>query len=339
MKKIFVIVCFVCLAFSANADEQLNTILQEIQTLNKDLKTLEKAVYSKSFSAQSASGSQGVPAALEGALTRQLVKLSELEEQIQKITASNEETLFSLQKISDRVEKIQKDTELRFSQLENTPTPSATSSSKPNPQTSSAPSKSTNNLTSSSKSSAPPKQFPGTGQMKDFGKVLDEKQTASLPVNAKQEIRSVSPAPVVKTAPVAKERILPNAAPNEQYKFATNFIKIGDYEKAELALKEFIEINPQHSLAGSAQYWFAETYYIRQLYHDAAAAYLDGYQKYPKSSKAPQNLLKLGITLAELGEKEQGCNMLVGVQKQYPKADKSIIQKAKYETKKFKCQS
>ncbi len=175
--------------------------------------------------------------------------------------------------------------------------------------------------------------------MKDFGKVLDEKQTASLPVNAKQEIRSVSPAPVVKTAPVAKERILPNAAPNEQYKFATNFIKIGDYEKAELALKEFIEINPQHSLAGSAQYWFAETYYIRQLYHDAAAAYLDGYQKYPKSSKAPQNLLKLGITLAELGEKEQGCNMLVGVQKQYPKADKSIIQKAKYETKKFKCQS
>ena len=339
MKKFFVIVCFVCLAFGANADEQLNKILQELQTLNKDLKTLEKAVYSKSFSAQATSGSQGVPAALEGALTRQLVKLSELEEQIQKITASNEETLFSLQKISDRVEKIQKDTELRFSQLENTPTQSATSSSKPNPQTSSAPSKTTNNLTSSSKSSAPPKQFPGTGQMKDFGKVLDEKQTASLPANAKQEIRSVSPAPVVKTAPVAKERILPKVAPSEQYKFATNFIKIGDYEKAELALKEFIEINPQHSLAGSAQYWFAETYYIRQLYHDAAAAYLDGYQKYPKSSKAPQNLLKLGITLAELGEKEQGCNMLVGVQKQYPKADKSIIQKAKYETKKFKCQS
>ena len=339
MKKFFVIVCFVSLAFGANADEQLNKILQELQTLNKDLKTLEKAVYSKSFSAQATSGSQGVPAALEGALTRQLVKLSELEEQIQKITASNEETLFSLQKISDRVEKIQKDTELRFSQLENTPTQSATSSSKPNPQTSSAPSKTTNNLTSSSKSSAPPKQFPGTGQMKDFGKVLDEKQTASLPANAKQEIRSVSPAPVVKTAPVAKERILPKVAPSEQYKFATNFIKIGDYEKAELALKEFIEINPQHSLAGSAQYWFAETYYIRQLYHDAAAAYLDGYQKYPKSSKAPQNLLKLGITLAELGEKEQGCNMLVGVQKQYPKADKSIIQKAKYETKKFKCQS
>jgi tol-pal system protein YbgF len=338
MKKIFVFICFVCFAFSVNADEQLNKILQELQTLNKDLKTLEKAVYSKSFSTQSSSGTQGVPAALEGALTRQLVKLSELEEQIQKITASNEETLFSLQKISDRVEKIQKDTELRFSQLENSTIQPSTNTSKINQQTSSAAPK-TNNVAATNKVSGAPKQFPGTGQMKDFGKVLDEKQTAGLPANAKQEIRSVSPAPVVKTAPVAKERILPKVDPNEQYKFATNLIKVGDYEKAELALKEFIELNPQHSLAGSAQYWFAETYYIRQLYHDAAAAYLDGYQKYPKSSKAPQNLLKLGITLAELGEKEQGCNMLVGVQKQYPKADKSIIQKAKYETKKFKCQS
>lgn len=339
MKKFLATFFFISFISVASADETLNKILNELQILNKDLKTLEKAVYSKSFTANSAGTNTGIPSALEGALTRQLVKLSELEEQIQKITAGYEETLFKLQKISERVDKIQKDTELRFSQLENTPTQSVTSSSKPNPQTSSAPSKTTNNLTSSSKSSAPPKQFPGTGQMKDFGKVLDEKQTASLPANAKQEIRSVSPAPVVKTAPVAKERILPKVAPSEQYKFATNFIKIGDYEKAELALKEFVEINPQHSLAGSAQYWFAETYYIRQLYHDAAAAYLDGYQKYPKSSKAPQNLLKLGITLAELGEKEQGCNMLVGVQKQYPKADKSIIQKAKYETKKFKCQS
>ena len=105
----------------------------------------------------------------------------------------------------------------------------------------------------------------------------------------------------------------------------------------EMALKEFIDTNPDHPLTGNAQYWFAETFYIRQLYHDAAAAYLDGYQKYPKNKKAPQNLLKLGIVLSELGEKEQGCLMLTGLPKQYPKAAKSIIQKAKNETSKFKC--
>ena len=69
-------------------------------------------------------------------------------------------------------------------------------------------------------------------------------------------------------------------------------MKIGDYETAEFALKEFIDKNKDHDLAGSAQYWYGETFRIRQLYSDAATAYLDGYQNYPKSDKAPDNLSK-----------------------------------------------
>ena len=63
------------------------------------------------------------------------------------------------------------------------------------------------------------------------------------------------------------------------------------------------------------------------------------YQNYPKSDKAPDNLLKLGITMVQLGEKEQGCTMITGIKKQYPKASKSVLQKAQYEQKKFKCKS
>ena len=114
-------------------------------------------------------------------------------------------------------------------------------------------------------------------------------------------------------------------------------MKIGDYETAEFALKEFIEKNKDHDLAGSAQYWYGETFRIRQLYSDAATAYLDGYQNYPKSDKAPDNLLKLGITMVQLGRKEQGCTMITGIKKQYPKASKSVLQKAQYEQKKFNC--
>jgi len=256
------------------------------------------------------------------------VKLSDLEEQIQKITAGYEETLFKLQKISERVDKIQKDTELRFSEIGNQV-----------PVANNVPS--TKNLASAEKAKKPDvqkkdvqKKFPGTDKPQDFANTLN----SSKPVVAKkQQIQTISPAAVVKTAEVEKPKLLPKGTPEKQYKFATSFIKVGDYEKAEIALKEFIETNPNHNLTGNAQYWFAETYYIRQLYHDAAAAYLDGYQKYPKSNKAPQNLLKLGITLAELGEKEQGCLMLTGLAKQYPKAEQSIIQKAKYETSKYKC--
>ena len=114
-------------------------------------------------------------------------------------------------------------------------------------------------------------------------------------------------------------------------------MKVGDYSTAERAFREFVITNPEHKLAGNAQYWYAETFRIRQLYTDAATAYLEGYQKYPKGEKAPINLLKLGVSMVQIGEKEQGCKMIEGVEKQYPKANQSVLQKAKYESKKFEC--
>ena len=131
--------------------------------------------------------------------------------------------------------------------------------------------------------------------------------------------------------------LLPDKSPKEQYDFALSFMKVGDYETAELALREFIDKNKTDKLAGSAQYWYGETFRIRQLYSDAATAYLDGYQNYPKSKKAAENLLKLGTTMVELGEKDQGCKMITGIKKEYPKASQSVLQKAQYEQKRFKC--
>ena len=135
----------------------------------------------------------------------------------------------------------------------------------------------------------------------------------------------------------ANEKILPDIYPENQYEFATEFLKIGDYNNAEKAFREFVITNPNHKLAGNAQYWYAETFRVRQLWTDAASAYLEGYQKYPKSEKAPINLLKLGVSLVQMGEKDQGCLMIAGVKKQYPNAAQSVLQKAKYEEKKFEC--
>ena len=136
-----------------------------------------------------------------------------------------------------------------------------------------------------------------------------------------------------------EEKILPNETPKKQYEFATSFLKIGDYPTAERAFREFVKSNPNHDLAGNAQYWYAETFRIRQLYTDAASAYLEGYQKYPKGEKAPINLLKLGVSMVQIGEKDQGCKMINGVKDQYPKAKQSVIQKAKYESQKFECKN
>ena len=305
MRFIIFIFTFLLIFSTARADEKLNQVLKELQQIKKDMQTLEKAVYSQSFKG---SGKTQASGSLEGALTRQLVKITELEEQMQKLTASHEEVMFSFEQLNERLNKTQKDNELRLSDLETGDVKQVTKKTKP-------------------------KQFPGTDKPQNLGKMVVQKQSEQ------QQTSSVNPKGVVKIEEPEVQEILPKKSPEEQYKFATSLIKVGDYDQAELALREFIKKNSKHKLAGNAQYWYAETFYIRQLYHDAAAAYLDGYQKYPQSSKGPQNLLKLGVTLSELGEKDQGCQMLDGIKKQYPKAKQSVIQKAKYEKKKYKCPS
>ena len=303
MRFIIFIFSFLLIFSTARADEKLNQVLKELQQIKKDMQTLEKAVYSQSFKG---SGKTQASGSLEGALTRQLVKITELEEQMQKLTASHEEVMFSFEQLNERLNKTQKDNELRLSDLETGDVKQVTKKTKP-------------------------KQFPGTDKPQNLGNMVVQKEPEQ------QQTSSINPASVVKIEEPEVKEVLPKKSPEEQYKFATSLIKVGVYDQAELALREFVKKNSKHKLAGNAQYWYAETFYIRQLYHDAAAAYLDGYQKYPQSSKGPQNLLKLGVTLSELGEKDQGCQMLNGIKKQYPKAKQSVIQKAKYEKKKYKC--
>jgi tol-pal system protein YbgF len=249
------------------------------------------------------------------ALTRQLAKISELEKQIQQVTSKFEENNYKLQQLSDRLNKISNDSQLRFQQLES-------------------------NRAISEKVSAPKEVILEKAQTvkknetnilnseevnKEEENVIQEQPVQSENIKLKEKVNK------------PKTKVLPKVSIAEQYKYATNIMKSGDFEKAEIAFKEFVDTHSKHELAGSAQFWYGETFYIRQLYEDAAAAFLEGYQKYPNSPKAPENLLKLGVTLAELGEIEQGCKMIINLKKAYPKTDASILQKSSYEKKRFNC--
>jgi len=306
----------ICLFININvvAEEEeiyLKAISDQIQVITKDLKTLEKAVYQKSDIVSSTSSSSISSDGLnEDIMTKHLLKLNEIEDQFRQLTNKFEEVNFKLDKLSTRVTKIQSDTQLRFSDLEG---------------------EGINTIKEKKVA------LPGSAKPQDFG-AAPGYQTTNLP--KEQSINSVESAQTVIAEEAEKrESLLPNKPAEEQYEFAVSFMKIGDYETAEFALKEFIDKNKDHDLAGSAQYWYGETFRIRQLFSDAATAYLDGYQNYPKSKKAPDNLLKLGITMVQLGEKDQGCKMISGLKKEYPKASKSVLQKAQYEQKKFKCKS
>ena len=313
LKFTFIFIFFFNIAF-AN-DHNLNEILELIQ---KDLKTLEKAVYSDSVNVENSSSQKIFDKNSEDVLTRHLLKLSEVESQFRELTNKFEEINFKIDKLSNRLSKVQADNQLRFQDIENSLF-SGMDSQK---------------LMSKSKKQLE-KKLPGSSQPQDLGSI-SYKDTETNETS--QKIQSVETTSSIVTETFeAEKNILPNVSPEKQYEFATSFLKVGDYSTAERAFREFVIKNPEDKLAGNAQYWYAETFRIRQLYTDAATAYLEGYQKYPKGEKAPINLLKLGVSMVQIGEKEQGCKMIVGVEKQYPKANQSVLQKAKYESKKFEC--
>jgi len=286
-------------------------ILQELQILQKDIKTLEKAVYSQPGTGMSSSGKTSN--SYDDVLTQHLLKLSDLEEQFKILTNNFEEVNFKLDKLSSRITKVQADNQLRFQELERSGLDQGTSTV-----------------------SSGIIKLPGSGEAQDLGGVSDSDIASLEQVQKTQSVESVGT--VVTETAQRTEKILPETSPEEQYKFAISFLKVGDYETAEFALREFVDVNSNHDLAGNAQFWYGETFRIRQLYQDAASAYLDGYQKYPKSKKAPRNLLELGVMMVQLGEKTQGCKMILGVKKQYPTASQSVIQRAEYNRKKFGCE-
>ena len=306
--KFFLI--FTVIYSSSFADS--HNIYDVLELIKKDLKTLEKAVYSESLNGNSnnASLSNNLDQNSEDVLTRHLLKLTEIENQFQELTNKFEEINFKLDKLSNRLSKVQADNQLRFQELES------------------------GNITSSNENKELT-LLPGSSQPQDLGSIsYKDTETKSLT----QQTQSIeSTGTIITETFQLEEKLLPDENPDKQYEFAISFLKVGDYNTAERAFREFVDTNPEHKLAGNAQYWYAETFRIRQLYMDAASAYLEGYQKYPKSDKAPINLLKLGVSLVQIGEKDQGCLMIVGVKKEYPEANQSVLQKAKYEEKKFEC--
>ena len=311
MNKILIITIFFFLSFfsvKTYADD-IGNIKQTLEAIQQDLDTLEKAVYSQDSSLNTSRTTVGSG---DDVLTKHLLKLSELEEQFRALTNGFEEINFKLDKLSNRITKVQADNQMRFQDIESSGVSQQTNVSKKKK-----------------------KKLPGSDEPQDLGGVSDADVASLEQVQKTQSVETVGT--VITEDAKRTEKLLPEGTPEKQYEFAIGIIKVGDYETAEYALREFIDANPNHKLAGNAQYWYGETFRVRQLYQDAATAYLDGYQKYPKSAKAPVNLLKLGVMLAKIGEKEQGCSMILGIKKQYPEASQAVIQKAEYEKKKFNC--
>ena len=243
-------------------------------------------------------------------------RFGDLDTQLRDLTGRVEELSFKINQLSERMDKLVGDVDFRLGALERggAPPPAPGAAAAPAPA---------GRAPSASEAPVP------AGQSRMV--LVPGGPTGAAPQGA-------APAPQTQSAAVT----LPAGSPEAQYEFAYAQLlqaqrEQGDFGRAESALKAFVAANPTHRLAGNAQYWLGETYYVRRDYQNAAVAFAEGFQKYPNSEKAPDNLLKLGMTMGQLNQKPKACGTLGELERRYPQASASIKQATQREKQRLGC--
>jgi tol-pal system protein YbgF len=138
-------------------------------------------------------------------------------------------------------------------------------------------------------------------------------------------------------APAPGGAVADDGSPRLQYDTAQGYFLAQDYGAAEVAFDEFVKRYPNDALASNAQYWLGETYFLRGQFKPAASAFLKGYQIYAKSSKAPDSLLKLAMSLDRLDQKAAACSSFNELVAKYPNATAPVRNRAEAERRRLAC--
>jgi tol-pal system protein YbgF len=129
----------------------------------------------------------------------------------------------------------------------------------------------------------------------------------------------------------------PSLTPRDEFDLAYGYVLHKDYALAEETFRNFLSKYPNDRLAGDATFWFGESLFQRQRFRDAAEAFLNVSTKYEANPRAPDSLLRLGQSLAALGEKEAACASLGEVLRKFPRASVSVRQGGEREQKRVRC--
>jgi len=293
------------------------SLADTVDRLERQIQTLERTVYRGATPpAGGPSSGGGAPPA---AISQLQITSQSLEEQMRRLTGQVEKLEFQVRQLNDRMDRLVADVDFRLRELEDGKGPSQASRGGGQPIAPTAP------------------QSPGevtvSGNTSGTIGTLTESQVRAAGVTP-----SGGAAPVAATAGQTSAEVkLPEGSPQDQYSYARQFLLKRDFESAETALAAFVGAHPEDPLAGNAQYWLGETFYVRGDYQTAARTFAEGFQRYPDSGKAPDNLLKLGMSLSRLKLKDDACITLKKLRVEYPEAPTSIVQRADREIGRLKC--
>ena len=238
-------------------------------------------------------------------------KIAALEAEIRSLTNRLEEINFTVRRLDDRLTKLVEDVDFRLTAIERNMSASGTAGGG---------------------------TAPGSGaasQPQSLGTVSQD-AVDRIPAATAEPQRPVAQATAPR-APVTAPSEALEGTPEQRYDIAFGFLQSKRFGEAEASFERFVADHPDHELAGNAQYWLGETYYVQGDYERAASAFLEGYKNYRSSSKSPDNLLKLGITLAILNQKADSCAVFAELRDRYPNAQNSIKRRAKRESQKAGC--
>jgi tol-pal system protein YbgF len=260
----------------------------------------------------------------------------QLEEQIRLLNGKVEELTFQILQMQEQVRKLQEDNEFRFQELEKSKQGNAGPTAKPADDTASAAPE-----TPADPGNVRVVTTDNAGNGDDIAGVIDGmQQGAGAPP---QDLGTVkfdengNPIGGTAAAPDKVAAIPPADNPAELYKTAYEHILSGEYPSAEAAFRSHIENFPADPQTADARYWLGESLIGQERYRDAAEILLKAQKEYPKSKKAPDMLLKLGVSLSALDNKDVACATFAQVSKKYPKAAPAVVERVAAEQAKAGC--
>ena len=292
----------------------VEALIAKSERLDRTLNDLQKYVYA---GGKPPAGTEAAPApqvAVTGPtqVARLQLRLTELETQLRDLTGRVEEFAFKIDRVHNRLNKLVEDVDYRLTALER-------DISRGREMAAQEPAQVEEEGTPARPERPGPAPGPG---------VLGTLTAADLAASTRAATLRRPPEP---------KAILPAGTPEERYNFAFRLLRQTDYGDAEKAFHEFIAAHPDDRLAPNAQYWLGESFYVRKEFERAATAFLAGYQNFPTSPKAPDSLLKLGMSLAAIGEAKEACKSLVELLGNYPDAADKVRLNAEKQKRRIGC--
>jgi tol-pal system protein YbgF len=289
--------------------QDIKPLLDRIDRLERDVNLLQRQVYR-------GTSPSGTPVPVSppdspNALSSE-VRMGQIEDQMRALTGQIEEIHYNIDQLKRRLDTLSGDVDQRFSVLEHGGAPAAGAASQGGAK--------------------PPPAQAGTAAPAPAGTAEASNKPGVLGT-----LRSEAPPQKQQQQEAAAPATLPSGTPQEQYNYAFGLLRRADYPAAEQALKSFVQRYPNDPLAGNAQYWLGETYFVRKDYENAATTFAVGYQKYPKSGKAADNLLKLGMALGNLGKKTEACSAFTRLDRDFPSAPANIKDREATERQRLGC--